>query len=126
MSDILTPDICVIGGGSGGLTVAATAAAFGVDVVLLEKGKMGGDCLNYGCVPSKAIIAAGKHARSAIDGEKFGIKSAGIDVDFAKVNAIYATYFDEKTAPARACVQAARLPKDVKVEIECIAVIPKA
>ena len=46
--------------------------------------------------------------------------------DFAKVNAIYATYFDEKTAPARACVQAARLPKDVKVEIECIAVVPAA
>lgn len=46
--------------------------------------------------------------------------------DFGKVNAIYATYFDEKTAPARACVQAARLPKDVKVEVECIAVIPDA
>ena len=43
--------------------------------------------------------------------------------DFAKVNAIYSTYFDEKTAPARACVQVARLPKDVNVEIECIAVL---
>ena len=46
--------------------------------------------------------------------------------DFAKVNAIYAKSFDEKTAPARACVQAARLPKDVRVEIECIAVLPNA
>ncbi|MEO1381563.1 MAG: FAD-dependent oxidoreductase, partial [Pseudomonadota bacterium] len=46
MSEILTPDICVIGGGSGGLTVAAAAAAFGVSVVLIEGGKMGGDCLN--------------------------------------------------------------------------------
>src|SRR5262249_31944407 len=45
----LTPDICVIGAGSGGLSVAAAAAAFGVPVVLVEKGKMGGDCLNYGC-----------------------------------------------------------------------------
>ncbi|NET49821.1 MAG: RidA family protein [Merismopedia sp. SIO2A8] len=46
--------------------------------------------------------------------------------DFTKVNAIYAKSFNAETAPARACVQAARLPKDVKVEIECIAVIPNA
>ena len=46
MSSPLTPDICIIGGGSGGLSVAAAAAAFGVDVVLVEKGRMGGDCLN--------------------------------------------------------------------------------
>ena len=43
--------------------------------------------------------------------------------DFAAVNEIYATYFDEATAPARACVEVARLPKDVLVEIECIAVL---
>ena len=45
-------DLCVIGAGSGGLSVAAAAAAFGEKVVLIEKHKMGGDCLNYGCVPS--------------------------------------------------------------------------
>ncbi|MEP2945078.1 MAG: FAD-dependent oxidoreductase [Lentilitoribacter sp.] len=87
MSKTLTPDICVIGGGSGGLSVAAAAAAFGVEVVLLEKGKMGGDCLNYGCVPSKAIIAAGKHARAAVDGKKFGVHVDKVDVNFAEVNA---------------------------------------
>ncbi len=87
MSKTITPDICVIGGGSGGLSVAAAAAAFGVEVVLLEKGKMGGDCLNYGCVPSKAIIAAGKHARAAIDGKKFGVHVDKVDVNFAEVNA---------------------------------------
>ncbi len=43
--------------------------------------------------------------------------------DFAAMNAVYAQYFDEKTAPARACVQVARLPKDVLVEIDCIAVL---
>ena len=63
MGIVLNPDICVIGGGSGGLVVASAAASFGVDVVLIEKGKMGGDCLNYGCVPSKALIAAGKTRR---------------------------------------------------------------
>jgi pyruvate/2-oxoglutarate dehydrogenase complex dihydrolipoamide dehydrogenase (E3) component len=87
MSKTLTPDICVIGGGSGGLSVAAAAAAFGVEVVLLEKGKMGGDCLNYGCVPSKAIIAAGKHARAAVDGKKFGVHVNKVDVKFEEVNA---------------------------------------
>jgi pyruvate/2-oxoglutarate dehydrogenase complex dihydrolipoamide dehydrogenase (E3) component len=58
MSRVLKPDLCVIGGGSGGLTVAAGAAQMGASVVLVEGHKMGGDCLNYGCVPSKALIAA--------------------------------------------------------------------
>ena len=62
MAELITPDICVIGAGSGGLSVAAAAAAFGVPVVLVEKGKMGGECLNSGCVPSKALIAAARRA----------------------------------------------------------------
>ena len=65
MAETLTPDICVIGGGSGGLSVAAAAAAFGVSCVLIERHKMGGDCLNTGCVPSKALLAAAKRAALA-------------------------------------------------------------
>ncbi len=64
-------DIAVIGAGSGGLSVAAAAAQFGQKVVLFEKGKMGGDCLNYGCVPSKALIAAAKHAHAVRSGSKY-------------------------------------------------------
>jgi len=60
MSTILTPDLCVVGGGSGGLSLAAGAVQMGATVVLLEGHKMGGDCLNYGCVPSKALLAAAK------------------------------------------------------------------
>ena len=86
MTKVLTPDICVIGGGSGGLSVAAAAAAFGVSVVLLEKGKMGGDCLNYGCVPSKAMIAAGKQAHALKNGSKFGIANVEPEIDFKAVN----------------------------------------
>ncbi|MEP3278083.1 MAG: FAD-dependent oxidoreductase [Stappiaceae bacterium] len=86
MSKILTPDICVIGAGSGGLTVAAAASSFGVDVVLIEKGKMGGDCLNYGCVPSKALISAAKHAHAMQDGADFGITSGAADIDYKKVH----------------------------------------
>jgi pyruvate/2-oxoglutarate dehydrogenase complex dihydrolipoamide dehydrogenase (E3) component len=86
MANILTPDICVIGAGSGGLSVAAAAAAFGVPVVLVEKGRMGGDCLNYGCVPSKAMIAAGKQAHAMRHAAVFGIADVEPEIDFRKVN----------------------------------------
>ncbi|MEZ5871543.1 MAG: FAD-dependent oxidoreductase [Nitratireductor sp.] len=87
MNNVLTPDICVIGAGSGGLTVAAAAAAFGVSVVLIEKDKMGGDCLNYGCVPSKALIAAAKHAHAVREAPEFGVMAdPAFPVDFRKVN----------------------------------------
>ncbi|PHP64817.1 dihydrolipoamide dehydrogenase [Zhengella mangrovi] len=86
MSEVLTPDICVIGGGSGGLTVAAAAAAFGVEVVLVEKGRMGGDCLNYGCVPSKALLAAGRHAEAMRHASRFGIADVEPQVNFGNVN----------------------------------------
>lgn len=86
MTRILTPDICVIGAGSGGLTVAAAAAAFGVDVVLIEKHRMGGDCLNTGCVPSKALIAAAGHVTAIREARAFGIDAGEPRVDFARVN----------------------------------------
>lgn len=76
-------DICVIGGGSGGLSVAAGAVQMGAKVVLLEGHKMGGDCLNYGCVPSKALIAAGKHAHGMGSGAPFGVAPAEATVDYA-------------------------------------------
>jgi pyruvate/2-oxoglutarate dehydrogenase complex dihydrolipoamide dehydrogenase (E3) component len=87
MVEQLAPDICVIGAGSGGLSVAAAAAAFGVPVVLIERGKMGGDCLNYGCVPSKALLAAAKRAHGLETYPRFGVKVPRADVDFAAVHA---------------------------------------
>ena len=86
MAERLKPDICVIGAGSGGLSVAAAAAAFGVSVVLVEKGKMGGDCLNTGCVPSKSLIAAAKRARAIALGRNFGVCAPSLDVDFGQVH----------------------------------------
>jgi pyruvate/2-oxoglutarate dehydrogenase complex dihydrolipoamide dehydrogenase (E3) component len=85
MQEILEPDICVIGAGSGGLSVAAAAAAFGVPVVLIEKDKMGGDCLNYGCVPSKALIAAARHAAECETSADFGVSAGHPKVDFPRV-----------------------------------------
>jgi pyruvate/2-oxoglutarate dehydrogenase complex dihydrolipoamide dehydrogenase (E3) component len=70
---VLRPDLCVIGAGSGGLTVAAGAAQLGVSVVLVEKHKMGGDCLNYGCVPSKALLASARRAHMMRTCAPFGI-----------------------------------------------------
>src|SRR6476469_842730 len=85
MAEHLTPDICVIGAGSGGLSVAAAAAAFGVPVVLIEKGKMGGECLNSGCVPSKALIAAAKRVHGFTGLDAFGITASAPQVDFTRV-----------------------------------------
>jgi pyruvate/2-oxoglutarate dehydrogenase complex dihydrolipoamide dehydrogenase (E3) component len=85
MADALRPDLCVIGAGSGGLSVAAAAAAMGVAVVLIEKGEMGGDCLNYGCVPSKALIAAGRTAQTMREAERFGVHAAEPRVSMADV-----------------------------------------
>lgn len=85
MSASLTVDICIIGAGSGGLSVAAGAAQLGRNVVLIEKGEMGGDCLNYGCIPSKALLAAANAAQTARSSEKFGITANEPDIDFAKV-----------------------------------------
>ena len=81
MEEVLQPDLCVIGAGSGGLSVAAAAAQFGVPVVLIEKGRMGGDCLNYGCVPSKALLAAGKRAEAVRTAGAFGIDVIEAQVD---------------------------------------------
>ena len=86
MTRNLAPDLCVIGAGSGGLAVAAGAAQMGAEVVLIERGIMGGDCLNFGCVPSKSLLAAARYADVARHGATFGIAAARPQVDFAAVN----------------------------------------
>ncbi len=81
MSPCLETDICVIGGGSGGLVVAAVAAQLGVPTILVEKHKMGGDCLNYGCVPSKALLAAAHAAEGGRRARRFGVSFGSPKVD---------------------------------------------
>ena len=80
-------DLAIIGAGSGGLSIAAAAAQFGQKVILFEKGKMGGDCLNYGCIPSKALIAAAKQAQAFRTAGKYGVSAVEPQVDFKKVQA---------------------------------------
>ena len=83
MSTRLKTDILIIGGGSGGLSLAYGASQMGADVTLLEGHLMGGDCLNFGCVPSKALIAAGKHAHAMGAGAAFGVTPVVPEVDYA-------------------------------------------
>ena len=81
--DRIKTDICIIGAGSGGLSIAAGASQMGASVVLLEGHKMGGDCLNYGCVPSKALIASAKQAYAMGHTGDLGVTAVDPDVDYA-------------------------------------------
>lgn len=85
MSHTIQSDLAVIGGGAGGLSVAAGAAQLGANVVLIESGKMGGDCLNYGCVPSKSLLAAAKMFHHIKEAHDFGIYTSTLNIDFPKV-----------------------------------------
>lgn len=82
----ISTDICIIGAGSGGLSVAAGASQMGAKVVLIEGAAMGGDCLNFGCVPSKALLAAGRVAQSIRTGTR-GVAGAEPQIDFAAIKA---------------------------------------
>lgn len=78
-------DLVVIGAGAAGLSVAAVAAQLGVPVALIERGEMGGDCLNSGCVPSKALLAAAHHAAAIRAAPRYGVAAGAPNVDFAAV-----------------------------------------
>jgi len=84
-TELIKADIVVIGAGSGGLSVAAGAAMLGLDVVLFEKARMGGDCLNFGCVPSKALITSARQAQSMREAGRLGIAAVQPDVDWLSV-----------------------------------------
>jgi dihydrolipoamide dehydrogenase len=80
-------DLVVLGGGSGGYACALRAAELGMSVVLVERDKLGGTCLHYGCIPTKALLHAAEVADAARDGEKVGVKSSLAGIDMAGVNA---------------------------------------
>lgn len=86
MTERIEADLCIIGAGSGGLSVAAGAAQMGATTVLVEKGRMGGDCLNSGCVPSKSLLAAGRAAAGIGRSADFGVNGARAEVDFGRVH----------------------------------------
>ena len=79
-------DIVVLGGGSGGYACALRAVQLGLSVALVEKGKLGGTCLHYGCIPTKALLHAAEVADSAREGASFGVNSTFDGIDMPKVN----------------------------------------
>ena len=86
MVETASADICVIGAGSAGLTVAAAAAQLGATTILVEQGRMGGDCLNYGCVPSKSLVAAARAAEDMRRHAAYGLAPVQPRVEFARVH----------------------------------------
>ncbi|PWE18806.1 dihydrolipoamide dehydrogenase [Marinicauda salina] len=80
-------DLCVIGAGAAGLVSSSGAAMLGRKVVLFEAGEMGGDCLNYGCVPSKALLTAADVAHQVRTAGRFGVNVGEPEIDFAAVRA---------------------------------------
>ncbi len=81
-----THDLIVIGAGSAGLTAAGGCGQFGLKIALIEKGPMGGDCLNTGCVPSKALITAARRAQEMRENAKYGISDVEPEIDFRAVH----------------------------------------
>ena len=78
-------NLVVIGGGTAGLVAAVGAAGLGAKVALIERHLMGGDCLNYGCVPSKGLISAARRAAEVRDAGEYGVRVDGAEVDFGAV-----------------------------------------
>src|SRR3954447_22020670 len=80
-------DLIVIGAGAAGLSVTAGAAQLGARVALIERGRMGGDCLNTGCVPSKALLAAAHAARAASEAARYGVTVVEPAIDWDRLRA---------------------------------------
>ena len=86
MAEYLTPDLCVIGAGAGGLAVAEAARAAGASVLVVERGRIGGNALNSGMVPARALAAAAARLEVIRDASRFGIAVEGARVSFRRVH----------------------------------------
>src|SRR5918994_5752844 len=80
-----TYDLVVIGGGTAGLVTAVGAGSLGARVALVERGRLGGDCLNSGCVPSKAILRTARAIGELRRADALGVRVTGFDIDFPAV-----------------------------------------
>ena len=80
-------DLVILGGGSGGYAAALRGAQLGLSVALIEKDKLGGTCLHYGCIPTKALLHAAEVADSARESQQFGVRATLEGIDVPAVNA---------------------------------------
>ncbi|MDA4120610.1 MAG: FAD-dependent oxidoreductase, partial [Thaumarchaeota archaeon] len=82
---LIEVDVAVIGGGPGGYVCAIRAAQLGLKTVLIEADRLGGECVNYGCIPSKSLITVAKLVDKVKEAEKYGLRASGISVDFVQM-----------------------------------------
>jgi len=82
---MIEADIAVIGGGPGGYVCGIRAAQLGLKTVVIEADRLGGECVNYGCIPSKSLISVSKLVDKVKDAEKFGFRASGVYVDFVQL-----------------------------------------
>ena len=82
---MIEADVAVIGGGPGGYVCGIRAAQLGLKTVVIEADRLGGECVNYGCIPSKSLISVSKLIDKVKDAEKFGFRASGVYVDFVQL-----------------------------------------
>jgi dihydrolipoyl dehydrogenase len=82
---VIEADVTVIGGGPGGYVCAIRAAQLGLNTVIVEADRLGGECLNYGCIPSKSLITISKLYDKVKEAERYGLRAQGLSVDFVQL-----------------------------------------
>lgn len=82
---MIEADVVVIGGGPGGYVCGIRAAQLGLRTVVVEADRLGGECVNYGCIPSKSLITVSKLLDKVKEAEKYGLRASGVSVDFAQM-----------------------------------------
>lgn len=78
-------DITIVGAGPGGYVCAIRAAQLGLNTILVESDRLGGECVNYGCIPSKSLITVSRLYEKVKEAERFGLKTSGVAVDFGQL-----------------------------------------
>ena len=82
---MIEADVAIIGGGPGGYVCGIRAAQLGLKTVVIEADRLGGECVNYGCIPSKSLISVSKLVDKVKEAEKYGLRASGVSVDFAQL-----------------------------------------
>ena len=82
---MIEADVAIVGGGPGGYVCAIRAAQLGLKTVVIEADRLGGECVNYGCIPSKSLITVSKLADKVKEAERYGLKASGVSVDFVQL-----------------------------------------
>ena len=82
---MIEADVAVVGGGPGGYVCGIRAGQLGLKTVVIESDRLGGECVNYGCIPSKSLITIAKLVDKVKEAEKYGVQAAGVHVDFAQM-----------------------------------------